>query len=1221
MSTVRDLDVFAVPLDGVNLVEASAGTGKTWSISALYLRLLLEQDRLVNEILVVTFTNAATAELRERIRTRLLEALQFLDAAPGQPTTSGDPFLPKLFQAAQRCPARPTPGQMRGKLEAALQCFDESAIFTIHGFCNRALGDIPFASGLPLARELLADDSAWVQEIANDFWREQVTAGPLNEDFCRYLLQTNVTPETFADLLTRKQRTPLLAPRWPEAGGAAADADARLRDLQAAKAEARAIWAQHRDEILAAVIAKLEGLNKRSYNADKLGQAFLEWQAFLDETRPPCGWGSNQPLLSADKLKACTNKNQSTPRHVFFDWAATLDRLQQAVTEDHQRRLLALFERFLATAPARLVERKQKAGLIAYADMLGNLHTALTGNLHGGLGRLLQKRYPAALIDEFQDTDPLQFEIFTRIYGGADGGPRGLLFLVGDPKQAIYSFRGADIFAYLRASRQADARYTLRANQRSTTSLIAACNALFGGHGNPFLLDRFAYHPIAKGEKPIAPLRDDTQARGDLHVWMIADSDQSPPSRPAVKAASVRATAAEIARLLGEGRARRIAVGERGLAPKDIAVLVRSHAQASLIKEALRQYGIGSVELSQDSVFASPQAQDLERLLLAIAEPARTGLLRAALATELVGMDGAALLALSEVDLADRVEQFAGYRNQWHEQGFGYLWRRLLRDFQVTVRLLAQPQGERKLTNLLHLGELLQQAATQFKGSESLLRWYAQARQRDFAEDAAQLRLESDENLVQIVTIHKSKGLEYPIVFCPFLWDAQPMTERNGLGAIEYHDAGEGDRLILDFRADEPTRAAAKAQKDMETQAETLRLIYVAVTRAIHRCYLVAGIYGIPAGKGLSLKQARRSMLNWLVAGAGIGADEWLSGNHSADISAAWQDLVGRGHGGVVIEALPREPSAQRLAPEDCGQSLALTQRAARVPQEGWRKGSFSQLIGQAGPAEWPDHDQAADVPTSNDTAEVPSEHDILHFPKGPAAGVCIHAVFELADFTRPETWQPAVQQALQRHPQHGLAKNPLAEQLTEMLQNVLNTPLRDKLRLADIPPGRCLREMEFHFPAGSSLTSRALNGFLERYGYAMPELDFGSLQGFVQGFVDLVFEHRGRYYIVDWKSNHLGTQPRHYGREFMAKSMHEHGYHLQYLIYSLALLRLLRRRLGDNYRHEDHFGGVFYLFIRGVRPDWAQADGEPSGVFFHRPGLDVLEELGLIFQDLAETA
>ena len=1302
MSAAPELDVFSCPLDGVRLVEASAGTGKTWNICGLYLRLLLERELPVESLLVVTFTKAATAELSARIRERIVDILQVLDGGMSGP----DPFVAQLL--AHLAAAGHAREQLATRLRLALQTFDEAAIFTIHGFCQRALADTPFAAGLPYELELVEDDSALRLEATQDFWRREVAGGGLPALLATHLLQSGDSPAAWAEILKRHMARPCARPLWDAgtdedgAGGVGPDAsaldgaDAAAADavangagetsgvrsaagvgaalaadearLQSAYAAARAA-ADTLVEAVGAVEAALGGLNANSYSPESVAKAARQWADWLaagDGLHPlPGDKDSKLALLTADTLaKRSTAAGRKSgiapPQHAFFALAAELLAARSTVDTHCARARLRLLRRFVEHTTAELRRRKAEHRQIAFDDILWNAHRALHSGDQPWLAAALHARYPVALIDEFQDTDPLQFGIFDRIYHAEDR--HGTLFLVGDPKQAIYSFRSADLFTYLAARDRTDTRYTLRHNQRSAPALIEACNRLFGANPAVFMMPGLEYVNVGAGSRPRTPLVDDT-APGPLpplQLWRIprdetldegdgragaaagegndegegaeAGGGTRLPRAQAMQRAA-HATAAEIARLLAAGADGHIRIGDDPLAPADIAVLVRSHGQGARMRRALAAFGVGSVELSQASVYHTDDAEELERVLLAIAEPLRERRVKAALATATMGRDATSLarLAADEAALLATLDAFARWRELWLSRGFGVMLRQWMSEEGVATRLLARADGERRLTNLMHLAELLQQDAGSV-APEVLLRTLASRRADARGGEATQLRLESDRNLVQIVTIHRAKGLEYGVVFCPFLFDGYARGGSDGPMRAWHDDDGE---LVLDYRAETAADKAVKARIKYEQQAEDLRLIYVALTRAVHRCYLAVGSYASTSFGKINHTEAGRSLLNWMAAGAGMDAEAWAAHKPTpAGTDAHWRALVAAstldGQPVMALADLPDGHGAALPAPDTTSQR-PRAQRPPQVPP-GWRIGSFSALIsGAVHERAAQDHDASAlpagEIRMLAEPSEAPSPQpvpadDILRFPRGPSAGDCMHAMFEAADFTDPASWDAAIDGALAAHPQRladegrrarsaaaGRQEDEpapvrLARMLRGLLAAVLATPLLPAgdggapLRLDSVPPKRRLVELGFHLPA-PRLTAAQLNAWLAAQGYGVPRLAFSDLDGYLKGFIDLVFEHDGRFWIVDWKSNHLGDHPEDYAPARLEAAMQAHGYHLQHLLYTVALHRHLGRSL-PGYDYETHFGGVLYLFVRGVRPDW-QLAGQPAGVFHHR--------------------
>jgi len=1233
------LDVFDCPLEGIRQIEASAGTGKTWNICGLYLRLLLEGRLEVQRILVVTFTNAATAELRERIRQRVADTLAWLRAEQaGEPPASGDDFVERLIRTARDRHGLQSE-DMIARLELALATFDEASIFTIHGFCQRALADTPFTAQMPLAMELVRDDADWVAEAANDFWRRRIAADDLDAGLAGHLVASKDSPESFAALLKRHLAKPLARAAWPD------DLDAArsfpTEELAATHAVAFRLWHAQRDAIEDLLQRSMSALSAVSYKDDSVHTAFAGWDELLRSEDGLAALDMEPPkleLLGTAKLAAATKKKQATPQHEFFDVAQHLLDLRARALQTLAYGRLALLKAMLEEGTQAQREAKRRQRVIAFDDMLFNLHDRLTRGDSPWLAGELKKRFPAALIDEFQDTDPLQFAIFKTIYTTAtdDTLSQAPLFFVGDPKQAIYSFRNADLHTYIEAGGHAVARYSLAENQRSSEPLIRALNQLFTANPRAFMMDALAYQEVRFGKKPREPLTDTSEPRAPLQVWTLPTADDGEPifQRDAI-AAVVAATADEIARLLAAAQRGEVTLGaapnERPLAAGDIAVLVRSNAQGTQIRQALTARGVGSVELSQASVFRSSDAEELDRVLTAILEPARERTLKAALSTELMGLDAAAIAALADDEsaLLAAVQRFAGWREVWLQRGVGFMLRHWLAAEHVAGRLLARPDGERRLTNLLHLIECLHEAGERYAAPDTLLRWLQSQRLSPDADDATQLRLESDQNLVQIVTIHKSKGLEYPIVFCPFLWAASRGGRADGLTGLAYHD--EDGQTVIDYGhelRDEATQKAIKLRLKLEESAETLRLVYVALTRAVHRCVIVAGCYRT-AGRHPSATGSTRSLLNWLVAGAGLTPQEWFEHKNGPDsIAAAWHALAERSAGAIAIAPLPQRGAVTLKAPRPAPETLAALPPPHTLPA-GWRIGSFSAIAhGAAHDRSGVDHDLRVLETPAAPAADEPlpwraADDDPLHFPRGPAAGEAIHQAFENVSFTDRSDWPRAIARALQLLRAMGVPDAPDAggaalrgRMLQRMLEATLDTPLplhtEHPLRLAELPDTRRLVELEFHLPS-HRLDASTLNDTLAAHGVAVPRLSFATLRGFLKGFIDLVFEHEGRWFILDWKSNHLGDTPAHYGQAAMAAAMRDQGYHLQALLYLVALDRFLRHRLAG-YDPARHLGGAVYLFVRGVRPQWRDANGEPTGVFFQRPSAALLARLSALF-------
>ncbi|KVM79514.1 exodeoxyribonuclease V subunit beta [Burkholderia ubonensis] len=1219
-----ELDVFACPLDGVNQIEASAGTGKTWNICALYVRLLLEKDLGADQILVVTFTKAATAELHERIRGRLAQLAHALDTGDD----GGDPFIARLVDTTLGDGGALDPETAAKRIRRALRAFDQAAIHTIHAFCQRALQEAPFAAAMPFAFEMQADDAALRFELAADFWRTRVEPMAARwPGFAAWLVESGAGPAALDAQLARRLKKPLAALRWDGVAEPDETAEAAAAECFA---EAARIWAAERDALDALLRAAQPALNQRSHKPEAIADALDAWAAHFAQADATAALPKAALKLTHTALVKATKKGGATPVHPFFEIADALDAAVAAAEAVQRARWLALIAAWLDDAPRELAERKRTRRIVSFDDLLANLYHAL--HEHPWLADTLRAHYPAALIDEFQDTDPLQFAIFDRIF--APGGP---LFLVGDPKQAIYSFRAADLHTYLAARARASACYTLAVNQRSTPAIVDACNRFFQSNPRAFVLDGLDYYPVRAGTRVRAPLADETDAgpAGDFRIWTLPDGDGVWLKRDA-QAYAAQACAAEIARLMRGARDGRVRLGDTPLSPGDVAVLVQTHKQGSLVKRELARWGIGSVELAQASVFSTGDAEQLERVLAAIDAPGDLRRLRAALASDWFGLDAHALWRMEQggddapgadaaavgaangADAMSWVERFSRYRLVWRERGFAVMWRTFTRELRIAERLMAGADGERRVTDVNHLAELTQARASAQPGIAPTLRWLAAQRLDGGGEDA-QLRLESDRNLVQIVTVHKSKGLEYAIVFCPFLNDGalrEPFA--SGLpDAREYHD--EAGDAVLHYGCDDAAAEHAARQALREQAAERARLVYVALTRAVYRCYLVAG----PYLSSRSTRESRRSVLNWLVAGGGGSFDAWLDEPpDDAALEQAWRALAG---GSVSVAPLPVPARRERLAAgHDANEALAA-RLASRLLRDAWRMASFSSLTAsmareEAGVAAVPeddlrpDHDALAALAPDDDPGDAwpeaaPPDDDILVFPRGAAAGECLHRLFELSDFTDPGSWHAAALGALHDRPVE--AEPELGERLPAMMarlvDDVVRTELVPGMRLAGLDPARRLNEMGFLF-AAPSLDLSALRRLLVAHGYPDVALEAGVLAGYIKGFIDMIVEHDGRFWIVDWKSNHLGNTPDAYGPRALDAAMADHAYHLQALLYTVALHRYLRGRLRD-YDYDTHVAGYLYLFVRGVRPGW-RSGGAPAGVHARRPARELVDAL-----------
>ena len=1255
---MKEFDPLTSPLAGVNLIEASAGTGKTTSISRIFLRLLLEKGLTVDRILVVTFTEAATEELRLRIRRDIRAALDVFSAGLSRPDfDSGDSFIWDLVSAMTDSVRGEVSSSTeahgigdieigRERLELALSVFDEAAIYTIHGFCRRVLKDHAFESSSLFDTELLTDQSALLQELLDDYWRLQ-TPGK-SRYFLSYLLRKE-NPDSLRKRIEFHLPKPLL-----EISTASEIEDTRQleQDFENTHRAIVDIWPREKNDITDLLLNN-PALNRRTYGVGRMRELLGELEAYLREGEPHLELPRNFEKLGPEELEKGTKRGFDCPKHPFCDLCGELLRISERLLSRYELR----YSRFVRDAfdytRDELPKRKQEQNVQYFDDLLFRVYHALQVSGGERLADTIRNRYPAALIDEFQDTDRLQYDIFRRIY------PTGFLFLIGDPKQSIYSFRGADIYAYMSAVGEAQQSFTLLKNWRSEEGLIRGLNTLFSNRERPFIFEEIGFRPAeASGSDVSAGLHHagsgklyDTSGSelAPLQLWFVTREGVSTGSIPKYQAARriMRAVGEEVTRLLGQSEAGMLSIGDRSLTPRDIAVLVRTNRQAQQMQKALKGFGVSSVIHSTESLFRTDEAFELQIVLNGLADPNNEEAVRSALATDIFGLSAEELDALvveqNRWDLW--TETFRDYNERWQRWGFMRMIRLLMSEQGVRVRILSAAGGERRLTNLLHLAEILHGISMERGcGVNGLLKWYTDnlgSRNDAGVEDASmrdelQLRLETDDPAVEIVTIHRSKGLDYPIIFCPFLWDVADGIAKD----VVYHD----DRGVLCLDLGSDLLAEHQRQQRYEEIAENLRLLYVALTRAKSRCYVAWG----------NIRNADRSALAYLLhpADNSPDPDEMIETGVFSKLQVLSDELIVKdlralerqSERAIQVSLLqegregPVRPAV--IQPSDRLSGLELRRFTGNIPQE-LRITSYSALLrrreqqgGRAGDViagyglanvDLADHDTIllgrpdlgradpgrSDPGRADETGERPE--DIFAFPKGAKAGTFFHSVFEKVDFS---PWSA------------GIANSDMIDLIEELLADygfettwkeevatavgrVMSLPLTSEgLQLCRVEKEARISEMEFLFPLQMIDPAGLGRVFLEagergvhdqldsaRIHQKIRELGFSAVHGFLKGFIDLVFRYEDRYYLVDWKSNHLGSHIESYHRDALADVMVEEYYVLQYHLYSLALHRYLERHI-PQYDYRRHFGGVFYLFIRGIDP----RSGAEYGLFRDRP-------------------
>lgn len=1176
------LNSLTCPLDGANLIEAAAGTGKTYNIQNLTVRLILERNLPVESILVLTFTEAAAAELRRRIRSILQTTLSFLQQPEPGPEEGREAAL---IEAAATAPEPTDRAECVRRLRRALLHFDEATITTIHGFCRRVLGDFAFESGVLFNSRLEKEYSKLLLELAQDFYRRNFYRKEHAALRALFAERSALTPEELMRPAARRIGQPQIRFRSRAARAPEEYLEEAARCLEEVKFHFRA-----------ELFDRLEGKLNKPYKGEWFDSAAARIAGFA------AGAGLDRELLedlialAPEALLGKVSNPNSRPgaererqvREVtlepFFQICGALgeavELYPEALKQEAVRELSSAFE-----------ARKLRENFQTFDDLLTRVHRALR-RPGSTLLPALRRRFPVGIIDEFQDTDPIQYEIFHSLFLH----PGGTLFLVGDPRQAIYAFRGGDIATYRRAVRDLDAaggrKYTLDSNFRSSAPMIRAVNRIFRDHASAFADPEILFPGVT------APPKEN----GEPEPGILADGVEEPhPLRicydPEAGDDDLRDACADRILALLADRSLRIPGREPGIRPDDIAVLTLQWREAEAIRDRLNRRGVPAVITRTGNVFASPETGELIAMMEAALEPGRLDRVIRALATPIGGVSADDLLRLrtpgGETELGSRSETFESLSRLWTEGSFLVFFNAMLTRFRVRERFPAMPGGERKLTNLLQLGDLLQKEAALRRlppgGQLRFLEGKWLDPESADSEEAEQL-LETDRAAVKIMTVHRSKGLEFPVVLLPDLFRRKASDKRNR----ELYHLPDGS-LEYDLSGD-PAAAGRAAD---ETLQELLRLAYVAMTRAKYLCILF-----------WKNDRSPQSALDWLFRFR----------------SAAGFDSPGRllAKGGAAAE-IPEEMRAAPLREVPAGFRPWLDpSRQLREPElalavdPAWQLASYTALSphsagGEAGAGFDYDDDEPEEMPQSGDRGG-------FALPGGAAAGNALHRILESLDFDADrETIRSVAAPQLRAY---GLIRSPeqaseLENATAELLSGVLHTPLEAGdgccFSLSEIPRRDRLAELEFNYHFRRGFHTSEIRRTLESYAKEKFHLEFWPewnrhlSGGVLTGFIDLVFRHHGKFFIIDWKSNRLGGRRRNFAAAALPEAMAANFYFLQYLFYTVALRKYLELRLGrfTGAEYEAQFGGVFYLFLRGVSPDHPG-----DGVFHDRPPYALIRQL-----------
>lgn len=1192
----RELNVdemLGLKLEGIKLIEASAGTGKTYTIANLYLRYILD-GKLSSEILVVTFTKAATEELRGRIRLRLYEALNLFQ----NPKDSNDQFLAKLLIQFQSLDNE-TKEESILRLQLALRSMDEAAISTIHSFCQSALREHALAGRYFFDSEVLVDDGELWQSSARDWWRNQTYRLEASE--LSLLLESVKNFPTFNGWLNEIRKKPALH-FIPTAVRTLEKCFEEFRSLDkelVGLAEQWRLEAADLKDILR-YSKVLSRTKKLPYHADNLDDFFKDCDTYFDA-------GQAFPLPHNFKFLANTVLHENSvaskrgqDAQLDKSFFAAAGKISQIIYQlQSQIKTSALLEA-LDTISIQVKKFKEENRLLAYQDQLELLLQALNSDSGGELALVLRNQFPVAMIDEFQDTDSIQYEIFKILYYQQ---PNVSLTLIGDPKQAIYSFRGGDIFTYMKAKSLEDIQqYSLQTNWRSQADLVYAVNKFFSYRKQSFIFsDSITFTSVeASPQNDANALTINDVTEPAMSLWHIPlQADNKPFSKAGASQSLNQATASEIARLLKGGREGRTKINGQPLRSGDIAILVRTAYQGEGLRQVLESRGINSVTIGRDRVFESEEATGLYYLLEAAAHPDDRQLVRRALASSVLYLTVSEIsdLTSQNSNWQDWSSQFQDLHHLWLVRGFIPMFQQLLQILNLGQKLSKREQAERRLTNLLHLAELLQQQSSRSAGIDDLLNWFLRQMNESNSEEA-ELRLESDQSLVKIVTIHKSKGLEYPVVFIPYLWSCNSLAGlKNGI--LHFHDAAFNS--VCDLGSEDFSKHCLLADK--ERLAEDVRLLYVALTRARSKVYLAWGVAGSKGRSGNSSQTALAYLLH-----SKQSADDLknVAANGISDPVTLFEELqsfVKTAASSIELTTLPGIDEEIILSPDTSPATPLQARDFHAMKSSPWRINSFSSLT--------------RDIHQQPHTGSVAKTADtILNFPAGSHVGLLLHTIFEHLDFDSDIDTQ--CEHLIPRFaPRFGLDAVACQSVLSDWFKQVLQTELiQPGLSLSVLSSQQRLNEIAFDFALDYADISQLNKLLTEVSGAQLEDLSAHNFRGLITGVIDLVFEYRGKYYLADYKSNLLGTRLEDYSPDLLRQAMFDRRYDLQLLIYSIALHRYLRKRVPD-YDYETHFGGAYYLFIRAMRPH----SGTKYGIHFERPTYTEIETLDQIFASTASTS
>ena len=1221
-----ELNVLECPLTGTVVVEAGAGTGKTYNIESLYVRLILQQEAKTSEILVVTFTKDATKELRTRIRARLTEVRQALESSGKDKKHEWkNPIDGKLVEKLVANGIEKS--VLLNRCREALADFDAAPVFTIHGFCQRMLNDHTFESGIRYGQEMRSDPQENIDNAYLNFYRKYV-----------------YRDKTRASIWGSKSWFLIYNPET---------------------------------EIMEKHGIEPETLQRCTYNLIGRDEKEIEWSEDPQHD-------SLTFLDFLEQMEASADPNAEKP---FFD---------DAQKETYLRRIQ---REAVSYVKETLKKDKEHESFMTYDDLLTTMKMRLEDPEKGILFRdSIRKQFKYAFIDEFQDTDDVQNAIFRMLFRD-DPAPEQLIFLIGDPKQAIYGFRNGDVFTYLdatkRDSKDAPQRFQLTSNRRSSREFIKALNAMREIRENAtttdggFFLQNDIKFPEIRFPEDITPESEWRLLRNGVDVKAEEDNGKHPllnydflgnHSKKPENVEEVRATMADEFKAMVEDR--RLSLQEPGKTPRpvrysDIAVLCTENSEANATAKVLREQGIPCAIVKEAPLFGTHEAKLVQNLMTAVLDPSGRSM------ANLINLEGffpafnvqqLNYLKQQELPLCETLRDLL---RTWQDPSFRAMFSKFLKspikeflgeatakalgilpDRTVSEVLLDRNNGDESiLSTLLQIQESLNQAVVEQRlGPEGLTR-FLQQRIKNAGSEAKDYPLQrtSEENAVQFMTIHSSKGLQFPIVYVLGMLSKK---SRAGLGARFHKEQENGKGMEVKFDMDAQKDSAVQQQASLEENQEFFRLFYVAVTRARLLCRSLEpnNRDRNKAEKFFSLLQGRdkekkvteclphydsefptknrpplNEFLSWLKEGTSAEAEP--SKDAPTPVAEGFPEDIDLPRGWCTCSFSSLAQDGGAVAGESANEASALGSKDANSV--------LDEL--ESDPSQ-----DSEDNPVTGDASAVPEESavklsSIFRFPRGKLAGTCWHEILEKLDFQgsmesqRASLWEPMLDQSSQlpKGEKGRAEREARIRAFGDMLEGVLETKLpnpvdtskRLNFALKDIPQDRRQSELRFYFRLKNGIRGSVLAKLLGRHNIPRnaawsPYRD--RVNGWVlNGSLDLLFQNPqdGKYYILDWKTNALNQKMSGFDQAGMEEEMKEHFYHLQYLLYTVAFLHAYKSltpgwELNET-SYNELFGGVIYCFLRGVTKD----PQDTNGFYATRPEFELIKELFDELQPCAKPA